>query len=66
MGSNETLKCQSCKYKVDRDINGARNILINNFKLSNKKQKKILTNNKKFLQKNKREEDLYYLNKKFK
>ncbi|AQN68748.1 putative transposase [Saudi moumouvirus] len=28
LGSNKIYKCVHCKKKIDRDINGARNILI--------------------------------------
>jgi putative transposase len=28
LGSNKTFKCPTCKKEVDRDINGARNILL--------------------------------------
>lgn len=36
LGSNKTFECPSCRFKIDRDVNGARNILI-----------KYLTENKK-------------------
>ena len=29
---NETFNCSSCKYKVDRDVGGSRNIFIKNMK----------------------------------
>ena len=30
LGGNEVFKCKNCSLIIDRDINGARNILIKN------------------------------------
>src|ERR1700722_4418495 len=34
--------CEECGYKIDRDINGSRNILIKNIKSFIKEEKKII------------------------
>jgi len=34
LGSSETYKCNNCDIKIDRDINGARNIFIKNMKIN--------------------------------
>ena len=44
LGSAEIFKCSKCKYKVDRDINGARNILLRN--IDTKKRKRTAINKK--------------------
>ena len=31
LGSNKVFNCKSCGLEIDRDINGARNILIKNW-----------------------------------
>jgi len=33
LGGSETFKCGSCDFKIDRDVNGARNILLKNMRL---------------------------------
>lgn len=37
LGAKKVFECENCKIKIDRDINGARNILIKNYFLINKK-----------------------------
>jgi putative transposase len=29
LGSSEVFRCPSCSQEIDRDVNGARNIMIN-------------------------------------
>jgi len=51
LGGNEIFKCKNCKYKIDRDINGARNILINSMEIFDmmKAYKKILADHRKIM-----------------
>ena len=32
LGSSEVFVCKECEMRIDRDVNGARNILIKNIK----------------------------------
>ena len=41
LGGKKVFKCDFCKYKIDRDINGARNIMINSIEKRNIKKEYI-------------------------
>ena len=46
LGGNEIFTCTKCKYTIDRDINGARNILLRNINIHKKRRSNI---NKKYI-----------------